>query len=398
MAVENKQHDLSNVLSLTDDVINCYKSESAKLPFHLNLIDELHAGENAHSRILVKLLQYTHDNKYIILESFIDNFYNSENQNFTHKIIKPKITAEKMRIDALIRDSVSNYGIIIENKIHNADDRKDQINSYIKKLTDDKISIENIYIVYLTRRGGSPSKESFSPENMNTFAKRYIELSYSRDIISWLKDIILPDIKSYNELFLQSALEQYIDHLEGMFHLREREEKMNKEIIELITKNLELEKETGYKNREDKIKKYLKNIETTREYLEHTLKINYLESWHSELDEKYTCHKIFDKTSYPKIAIKFEYNEVEFAAVIQFASSTLDCYYGLSTHLTDTDNKQDIVCSFVENNLSNLFKDKKRKIHSKWYVKNDTKISNIFNKYENLIKTLNACDNCQIKK
>ena len=29
-----------------------------KTPFHLNVIDELHANENAHSRILIKLLQY----------------------------------------------------------------------------------------------------------------------------------------------------------------------------------------------------------------------------------------------------------------------------------------------------------------------------------------------------
>lgn len=30
----------------------------SKLPYHLNVIDELHINENAHSRILTKLLQY----------------------------------------------------------------------------------------------------------------------------------------------------------------------------------------------------------------------------------------------------------------------------------------------------------------------------------------------------
>ena len=33
-----------------------YDKEIQKLPYHINLIDELHANENAHSRILEKLL------------------------------------------------------------------------------------------------------------------------------------------------------------------------------------------------------------------------------------------------------------------------------------------------------------------------------------------------------
>ena len=35
-----------------------YKAEIEKLPFHFNVIDELHADENAHSRILQKILMY----------------------------------------------------------------------------------------------------------------------------------------------------------------------------------------------------------------------------------------------------------------------------------------------------------------------------------------------------
>ena len=39
------------------DFQNTYKCEENLLPYHFNVIDELHANENAHSRILQKILQ-----------------------------------------------------------------------------------------------------------------------------------------------------------------------------------------------------------------------------------------------------------------------------------------------------------------------------------------------------
>ena len=50
-----------------------YKKVALKLPYHINVIDELYANENAHSRILAKLLQQkTAHNRFEILESFIE--------------------------------------------------------------------------------------------------------------------------------------------------------------------------------------------------------------------------------------------------------------------------------------------------------------------------------------
>ena len=48
----------------------------SKLPYNVNVIDELHANENAHSRILIKLLQYPRDGKLPILESFKSHLRN----------------------------------------------------------------------------------------------------------------------------------------------------------------------------------------------------------------------------------------------------------------------------------------------------------------------------------
>ena len=42
----------------------------SKMPYSMNVIDLLHANENAHSRILLWLLKYKRNDRYILLESF----------------------------------------------------------------------------------------------------------------------------------------------------------------------------------------------------------------------------------------------------------------------------------------------------------------------------------------
>ena len=54
------------------DFQKAYEYEENLLPFHFNVIDELHANENAHSRILQKILLYKRQNKYPFLLSFLE--------------------------------------------------------------------------------------------------------------------------------------------------------------------------------------------------------------------------------------------------------------------------------------------------------------------------------------
>ena len=66
-------HQYSELLRIGDLLCRAYESEKLKLPYHLNIIDELHINENGHSRILAKLLQYKSENQqYDMLESIID--------------------------------------------------------------------------------------------------------------------------------------------------------------------------------------------------------------------------------------------------------------------------------------------------------------------------------------
>ena len=118
---------LSNNIKFNCSLINSFYDSyiywKYKLPYHLNLIDELHANENAHSRILVKLLQYEIDFKFPVLHSFIDYFADHKDEfKFIHTINKPKIATQKHRIDAQVIDD--EFAIIIENKIHSSKDQE----------------------------------------------------------------------------------------------------------------------------------------------------------------------------------------------------------------------------------------------------------------------------------
>lgn len=214
-----------------------------KTPFHLNVIDELHANENAHSRILIKLLQYQSENKeYPFLLSFMFVLSTHCKQfSHQHQIEKPHISGQEEHIDALIEEK-GKYAIIIENKIHWAPDQEQQLDRYIDAIKEHnfKKTDKNVYVIYLTRDGSKiVDEKSFSKAKAFLEYKddsnpgRYITLNYKDDILPWLKNEVLPTCKEDNSI-LASALEQYIDHLDGMFNLRKEEQMINNSIIDSL--------------------------------------------------------------------------------------------------------------------------------------------------------------------
>ena len=50
--VNERKINFQEILNLVEGSIGIYNVEKEKLPYHINIIDELHADENAHSRIL----------------------------------------------------------------------------------------------------------------------------------------------------------------------------------------------------------------------------------------------------------------------------------------------------------------------------------------------------------
>lgn len=228
--VYEHQKEMLNVL----DEFNRKYEEAQRESYHLNVIDELHINENAHSRILCKLLQYQNEvGEYELLNSLIAFIKeNYKEKDFGRICIKkPEITTEKERIDLWIRDET--YAIIIENKIYDAADQHEQLKRYIDKTKNDhnhNCDSENIFVVYLTRDEKEPSVDSWGGYK-EQFENRYVNLTFKNDILKWLKDYVQPEIR-YNRF--NQALSQYIDYLMGLFNQRECDNIINKKMKELI--------------------------------------------------------------------------------------------------------------------------------------------------------------------
>ncbi|MBF2091670.1 PD-(D/E)XK nuclease family protein, partial [Flavobacterium psychrophilum] len=141
----NVKTKFSHSINLLDKFSFVYDSEINKLPYRLNLLDDLSTNENAHSKFLIRLLQHQS-----ALINFINFINNDKSSNFTFDVStikKPILTYEKLRIDGLIKEN-NKYAIIIENKIHNAVEQEHQIGRYINKCKSIGFSVEQIFVIY----------------------------------------------------------------------------------------------------------------------------------------------------------------------------------------------------------------------------------------------------------
>ena len=222
--------EYKNLLNFAENFRELMHKEKLLLPYHMNIIDELHINENGHSRILLKLLQYRNtEGEYEFLESLLryikDKFLYSQFSRI--QIKKPSITQEEARIDLWVRDREGGYAIIFENKVYNAQYQDSQLSRYIDKTKAETFKINNIFVVYLSSDGQEPADQSWGSYK-DDFKDRYINLSFRDDILTWLKNEVISNINE-KDVFLDSAVKQYEDYLEGLFLLRtiNKQMKMN---------------------------------------------------------------------------------------------------------------------------------------------------------------------------
>ena len=241
---------MQKVFTLVKDINDFVNAKKKNLPYNINVIDELHANENAHSRILRKLLQYQDSfNRYRILESLIHyiSLLEGKTEFANIKIQAPTITQETERIDLWVRDTKTKYSIIFENKIKGAIDQDNQLARYILKTINQNFDEKK------------PADYSWKYEGQNyesKFKNRYVNLSFKLHILPWLKEEILPNCIIKEELLI-SAIKQYIDHLEGLFWMRPSQKKiiMDKKMLEIIG----LETDSSFAEQYDKFEKNLLN-------------------------------------------------------------------------------------------------------------------------------------------
>ena len=222
----NVKTKFSHSINLLDKFSIVYDNEINKLPYRLNLLDDLSTNENAHSKFLIRLLQHQP-----ALINFL-TFINNESENFTFDVSivkKPILTYEKLRIDGLIKEN-NKYAIIIENKIHNAVEQEHQIGRYINKCKSIGFSVEQIFVIYLTRteKDGHSEQTWGNEYSLENFNKRYSKLSYKSKILPWLESYLAT--LSPKEDLIKSAVVQYIDHLKHFFNKKEIYSKMNTEL------------------------------------------------------------------------------------------------------------------------------------------------------------------------
>ena len=167
---------MQEVFTLVKAINDFVAAKKKNLPYNINVIDELHANENAHSRILRKLLQYKDSfYRYRILESLLHYISLLEGKEEFAKIEiqKPTITQEKERIDLWIRDKESSYAIILENKIKGAVDQDAQLARYIQSTRQSGFKDENIYVIYLPSDEHEPADYSWKHNNVD-YKKRIL--------------------------------------------------------------------------------------------------------------------------------------------------------------------------------------------------------------------------------
>ena len=196
-----------------EKVVNIYRSFQDVVP---NILDSIYLDENAHTRFLSQLLNFRRNGSLVFLESFLTKlFLSNECFRDNDNISRSKVTIENQRenIDCLIKGD--NYVIIIENKIRGAHDQTNQLSKYVDSQKSEKISLEEIFVVYLTLAGGDPAKHSLPEKERVKLGDRFIKITYQDEILRWLEEDVLPGCLLKEDVFIDSV-RLYIDYLKGM--------------------------------------------------------------------------------------------------------------------------------------------------------------------------------------
>lgn len=238
-------------LDIFSQIAKSVKATVNKKQRPYNAFGALDMNENNHTKLLLALLKYQSDSRYPVLTSFLKAFTKGRGRMIHYE--RPtdvKIQFNRNYIDGLITFSYNqvNYGVILENKIYDANDGKNQIRNYIKHvLTQLNVNKDYIWVLYLT---GDGSKEvnptSYDLENedqLTNIGSRFISISYANDIVDWLKTDILNN-RTYPES-LTAIVRQYVECLEDEFSDKKITDEAGKKMSDCLIKKHHLNNMIG---------------------------------------------------------------------------------------------------------------------------------------------------------
>jgi len=318
------------LLGLVENYHSKREEKLGELPFLYNVLEEVRVNENAHTRLLIRLLKYTP-----ALLSFLDWLEKKYTTFHSPRVDKPKITAEKYRIDGLIQEE-GKYAIIIENKVCGAVEQGGQLGRYIDECRELGYAQSRIYILYLfDRPGNDPSTQTWGEYKAEDFGGRYLVLSYKDDIIPWLKTF-LAECEATDEKtqVLREGVAQYLDYLRLLFKI-DRYTTMKSELTRFVEDELKLDLRSS-QEAIALLKDKLKSIDDLGAEVERLLKYYRIKAWGKDTEQRYSSAKVFIDAevgkSYPKFGIHYQLEGVPFVALAEYYIGKNHVYVGLGCH------------------------------------------------------------------
>jgi hypothetical protein len=197
-----------------------------------------------------------------------------------------------------------------------------------------------------------------------------------------MKDAVLPDCR-LKDIFIRSAIEQYIDHLEGMFTIRKGNEKMDTEIKDYIKNKLSLNDTP--QNNLNKINERLGGLGKTRDKLEHVreeMEVKCLEKWYEDLEKKFPWITLIDQSDaerYAKVGIIVNCKGNVLPLYIEKDGRNI--YYGIGKHYKYKNDNE-----FLNNFLSPILRGFKKS--EWWYGYKYSNYDEVYDSYINLVSSL----------
>ena len=215
--------------------------------FNVFLIDGVRIDEDTHSAILSDLLNPngSHRQGAVFLKHFLNlepleltDF--SDHSELKDLYVKRKANSKYGEIDILLEKK--DYAcIIIENKIHDAQDQCGQLYRYYKyakeNFTDDQIKL-----IYLTRYGKEPSEKSLSGVDGQEAldVSRVVCMSYESDIVEWLEDCLKKVKTATKAIPIREVLFQYQEHVKELTGLPTKKDFSMDKITTILTNDYDL--------------------------------------------------------------------------------------------------------------------------------------------------------------
>lgn len=276
-----------NIYKIIDDLCSTMKTiitdvedKRRKNPGTMNIAEIMnrHHLENQHSNIIAFLINPNEKHHHPDYGTKFLSLLKEKGLGIQGETIKSVMredsTDELRRMDLFIRTEKD--CVIVENKIW-ADDQVQQIKDYIEFVKNKFGSAENIFVVYLTPFEKSPSEKSISQKELNELIaqKRYINLTYQKDILEWLERLKTRE----DEKELHAGIIQYIDVVKGITNQRKEIFNMEQEIAR------ELFEKYGNLNRKQ-LKEKLRAVYDFQNNINLVLFINFFEDVFKEAKGK----------------------------------------------------------------------------------------------------------------